>query len=66
MKSPVAKRSIIIGGHKTSVSLEEAFWSGMKEIAGARSITLFCRQLFGCRSSRIIAIGCHRLICPAI
>lgn len=40
MKSPVAKRSIVIGGHKTSVSLEEAFWSGMKEIAGARSITL--------------------------
>jgi predicted DNA-binding ribbon-helix-helix protein len=40
MKSPVAKRSIVIGGHKTSVSLEEAFWSGIKEIAGARSITL--------------------------
>jgi predicted DNA-binding ribbon-helix-helix protein len=40
MRSPVAKRSIIVGGHKTSVSLEEAFWSGMKEIAGARSITL--------------------------
>jgi predicted DNA-binding ribbon-helix-helix protein len=40
MKSPVAKRSIVIGGHKTSVSLEEAFWSGMKEIAGARSVTL--------------------------
>ncbi|MGM4963006.1 ribbon-helix-helix domain-containing protein [Tardiphaga sp. 1201_B9_N1_1] len=40
MKSPVAKRSIVIGGHKTSVSLEEAFWSGMKEIAGERSLTL--------------------------
>lgn len=40
MKSPVAKRSIVIGGHKTSVSLEEAFWSSMKEIAGARRITL--------------------------
>jgi predicted DNA-binding ribbon-helix-helix protein len=40
MKSPVAKRSIIVGGHKTSVSVEEAFWSGMKEISGARSMTL--------------------------
>jgi predicted DNA-binding ribbon-helix-helix protein len=40
MKSPVAKRSIIVGGHKTSVSLEEAFWSGMKEISRARSMTL--------------------------
>jgi len=40
MKSPVAKRSIVVGGHKTSVSLEEAFWSGIKEIAGVRSITM--------------------------
>jgi predicted DNA-binding ribbon-helix-helix protein len=40
MKSPVAKRSIIVGGHKTSVSLEEPFWSGMKEISSARSTTL--------------------------
>ena len=40
MNSPVAKRSIIVGGQKTSVSVEEAFWSGMKEISGARSMTL--------------------------
>ncbi len=26
MKSPVVKRSIVVAGHKTSVSLEEAFW----------------------------------------
>jgi predicted DNA-binding ribbon-helix-helix protein len=26
MKSPVVKRSIVIAGHKTSVSLEDAFW----------------------------------------
>jgi predicted DNA-binding ribbon-helix-helix protein len=40
MKSPVVKRSIVLGGHKTSVSLEEAFWIGMKEVAGQRSMTL--------------------------
>jgi predicted DNA-binding ribbon-helix-helix protein len=40
MKSPVVKRSIVIAGHKTSVSLEDAFWKGMKEIAEARDITL--------------------------
>jgi predicted DNA-binding ribbon-helix-helix protein len=40
MKSPVVKRSIVVGGHKTSVSLEEAFWSGMKEISLERSMTL--------------------------
>ena len=40
MKSPVVKRSIVVAGHKTSVSLEEAFWNGMKEISTARSMTL--------------------------
>jgi predicted DNA-binding ribbon-helix-helix protein len=40
MKSPVVKRSIVVGGHKTSVSLEEAFWSGMKEISHERDSTL--------------------------
>jgi predicted DNA-binding ribbon-helix-helix protein len=40
MKSPVVKRSIVIAGHKTSVSLEDAFWKGLKEIAGGRDMTL--------------------------
>ena len=40
MKSPVVKRSIVIAGHKTSVSLEDAFWKGLKEIASARHETL--------------------------
>ena len=40
MKSPVVKRSIVIAGHKTSVSLEDAFWKGLKEIASERDITL--------------------------
>ncbi len=40
MKSPVVKRSIVIAGHKTSVSLEDAFWKGLKDIAGERDMTL--------------------------
>lgn len=40
MKSPVVKRSIVIAGHKTSVSLEDEFWKGLKEIATDREITL--------------------------
>src|SRR5262245_31636653 len=40
MKSLVVKRSIMIGGHKTSVSLEEAFWNGLKEIAARRNASL--------------------------
>jgi predicted DNA-binding ribbon-helix-helix protein len=40
MKSPVVKRSIVIAGHKTSVSLEDAFWQALKDIAIARNLTL--------------------------
>jgi predicted DNA-binding ribbon-helix-helix protein len=40
MKSPVIKRSIVIVDHKTSVSLEDAFWKGLKEIASGRGTTL--------------------------
>jgi predicted DNA-binding ribbon-helix-helix protein len=35
MNSLVAKRSLVIDGHKTSASLEEAFWNGLKEISRA-------------------------------
>jgi predicted DNA-binding ribbon-helix-helix protein len=40
MKSPVIKRSIVIAGHKTSVSIEDAFWTALKEIAQARRESL--------------------------
>jgi predicted DNA-binding ribbon-helix-helix protein len=39
-KSAVVKRSVVIGGHKTSVSLEDAFWGRLKKIAAAESETL--------------------------
>jgi predicted DNA-binding ribbon-helix-helix protein len=40
MKSVVVKRSIVIAGHKTSVSLEAAFWITLKDIAASRQQTL--------------------------
>jgi predicted DNA-binding ribbon-helix-helix protein len=40
MKSSVVKRSIVLAGHKTSVSLEDAFWQSLKEIASDRRTTL--------------------------
>ena len=40
MKSTVFKRSIMVAGHKTSVSLEDAFWNGLKEIVRERHMTL--------------------------
>jgi len=39
MRSTVVKRSVIVGKHKTSVSLEDGFWTGLKEIAASRQIT---------------------------
>jgi predicted DNA-binding ribbon-helix-helix protein len=40
MKSAVVKRSIVIAGHKSSVSLEDAFWKALREIAHSRNMTL--------------------------
>ena len=47
MKSTITKRSVVIGGHKTSVSLEEPFWSAVREIAGAQemSVSSLLRQI---------------------
>ena len=32
-RSAIVKRSIELNGHKTSVSLEDQFWNGLREIA---------------------------------
>ena len=40
VKSSVVKRSIIIAAQKTSVSLEDAFWEGLKDIAKAQRKTM--------------------------
>ena len=40
MKSSIVKRSVVIGGHKTSISLEEPFWTDLKQIAHAQHVTL--------------------------
>ena len=39
MKTAVIKRSILINGRKTSVSLETEFWAGLHEIAKSRKTT---------------------------
>jgi predicted DNA-binding ribbon-helix-helix protein len=40
MKSLVGKRSVVIAGRKTSISLEDPFWNALKEIAGVRDLTM--------------------------
>jgi predicted DNA-binding ribbon-helix-helix protein len=38
--SAIRKRSVLIAGHRTSVSLEAAFWQALKRIATARGTTV--------------------------
>jgi predicted DNA-binding ribbon-helix-helix protein len=41
----------MVGGHKTSVSLEDAFWDSLKEIAARRGVSL---------SAQLASIDIHR------
>lgn len=43
--TPIAKRSMIINGLKTSVSMEDIFWDKFKEIAQDKDIP--CSKLAG-------------------
>jgi predicted DNA-binding ribbon-helix-helix protein len=45
LKSRVVKRSLVVGGHKTSVSLEDAFWLELRAIA--QSLGVHLSQLVG-------------------
>jgi predicted DNA-binding ribbon-helix-helix protein len=36
----VRKRSVTIAGHRTSVSLEQAFWDALRMIADARGLSV--------------------------
>jgi predicted DNA-binding ribbon-helix-helix protein len=40
MKSAICKRSVVLAGRKTSVSLENEFWKPLQAIAKARAVTL--------------------------
>lgn len=40
MKSAIVKRSVVLEGHKTSVSLENEFWEGLREIAEGQKSNL--------------------------
>jgi len=40
MTAVINKRSLVIHGHRTSVSLEEPFWIALKSIAAERQVAL--------------------------
>ena len=39
-RSLIRKRSVKIGGHNTSITMEDAFWFRLHDIAKARNLTL--------------------------
>jgi predicted DNA-binding ribbon-helix-helix protein len=45
LRSQVTKRSLVVGGHKTSVSLEDAFWIELRSIA--HNLGVHLSQLVG-------------------
>ena len=36
----IVKRSVVLAGHRTSVSLEDAFWTALGAIARARGVSV--------------------------
>lgn len=40
MPTTIKKRSVVVAGHRTSVSLERAFWEAFREIAAQRNSTI--------------------------
>ncbi len=51
MKSAIIKRSVVINGHKTSVSLEQPFWNIVREIAHTEqtTVSVLLRQIDNAR-----------------
>ena len=40
MRLANVKRSVVINGHHTSITLEDAFWSSLRDIAAKRGCTV--------------------------
>jgi predicted DNA-binding ribbon-helix-helix protein len=38
--SDIVKRSVVVEGHRTSISLEPAFWEALKELAAERALSI--------------------------
>jgi predicted DNA-binding ribbon-helix-helix protein len=53
MKSAIVKRSVVIGGQKTSVSLEDSFWAVLKELAREQKVPL-CELITGVHARRSV------------
>ncbi len=65
MAQGLRKRSVVIAGHKTSVSLEDGFWEALKDIAAERgvSVNALVAEIDGARTGNLSsAIRVHVLV----
>ena len=55
MKTLIIKRSVVLNGHKTSVSLENEFWDALREIADGQhtSMSALVRQVAESNNSNL-------------
>jgi predicted DNA-binding ribbon-helix-helix protein len=59
VQSTVIKRSVMIDRHKTSVSLEEAFWKALREMARKRGVTISALVSAASRDRQIGNLSSH-------
>ncbi|WP_081606816.1 ribbon-helix-helix domain-containing protein [Asticcacaulis benevestitus] len=55
------KRSLVLGGHATSLAIEPEFWAGMDAIAAKRgtSVTCIVRGIDEIRGASLLASSCR-------
>jgi predicted DNA-binding ribbon-helix-helix protein len=64
----VRKRSVVIAGHRTSISLEEEFWTALRQVAERRglSVNALVREIDAARAGnlssalRLFVLDCYR------
>lgn len=63
MTNVIRKRSILLNGHKTSVSLEDAFWRGLCDIAAGqkRSVSRLINEIDTARGAKVNLSSAVRL-----
>lgn len=68
MTQGIRKVSVVVGGHRTSVSLEPAFWEALTEIAMRRGVSVNelvteidrDRETNLSSAIRVFVLNCHR------
>jgi predicted DNA-binding ribbon-helix-helix protein len=68
VKAGIIKRSVVIAGHSTSVSLEELFWEALRAIAAAqgRSVQALIGEIDAGRADQNLSSAIRVFVLRAI